>query len=380
VAAEREGGPGHHIVSIVGTRPEAIKMAPVVRAIAARPGLTQQLLLTGQHAGLKRLFDAIAPEAVRALRYDPRGRTPAKLRESLHRMLCGHFQRERTDLVLVHGDTASAFAGALAAHDCGIPIGHVEAGLRSHDLNQPWPEEGNRVAIDALSALLFAPTEVAANNLVLDRRVKGAIHITGNTGIDALFEARDAGRKREPEPRREGRRTILVTCHRRENQGEPTSGICAALKRLVRSLPVTVVLPLHPNRHVRRNLEEQLRGESEIRLVEPLDYPDMVQLIDRSWLILTDSGGLQEEGPALGTPVLVLRNVTERPEALETGNIELVGAEEERIVAAVVALLEDESRYAAMSRPCLAFGDGHAAPRIADAIEAWLGARLSAAA
>jgi UDP-N-acetylglucosamine 2-epimerase (non-hydrolysing) len=378
VAAEARASPRRRIVSIVGTRPEAIKMAPVVRAIAARSRFDQQLVLTGQHKGLMPFFAGIAPGAVRELRYDPRGRTAPKLRESLHKVLCGHFQREQADLVLVQGDTASAFAGALAARDCGLPVGHVEAGLRSHDLRQPWPEEGNRVAIDALSDLLFAPTEAAANNLVLDRRVKGAIHITGNTGIDALFHARDAAPAQAEAGERKGRKTILVTCHRKENQGERARAVCAALKRLVRTLAVDVVLPLHPNRHVRHEIEGLLAGEPRIHLVEPLDHGAMVRLMDRSWLILTDSGGLQEEGPALGKPVLVLRDVTERGEAVETDNVELIGTDGDRIVAAVSALFRDGARYARMSRPSLPFGDGKAAPRIVDAVEAWLGARRSA--
>jgi UDP-N-acetylglucosamine 2-epimerase (non-hydrolysing) len=361
------------IVSIVGTRAEAIKMAPVVRALAANRAFAQQIVLTGQHAGLAPFFEAISPEAIRELPYDPRGRTAPRLRESLHRLLCGHFERERADMVLVQGDTASAFAGALAAKDCRIPIGHVEAGLRSFDLTQPWPEEGNRVAIDALSDLLFAPTKAAAANLAADWRVKGEVHVTGNTGIDALFAARralGAGSRGE-----EDRRTILVTCHRKENQGERLAAICAALKRLVRELPVEIALPLHPNRHTRGSIRGLLGGEPRIVLLEPLGHREMVRLMERSWLILTDSGGLQEEGPALGKPVLVLRSVTERGEAVASANVELIGTDTDTIVAAVKALVADEAKHARMSKPSLPFGDGHAAPRIVDAIHAWLGAR-----
>src|SRR3954462_9209452 len=208
VAAERHQGP--RIVSIVGTRPEAIKMEPVVRALESRPRLRQSVVLTGQHEGLRPAFEGIA--GLTELPCDPRGHSAPKLREALHRHLCGHFQRDRADFVLVQGDTASAFAGALAARDCGIPIGHVEAGLRSGDMRRPWPEEGNRIAIDALSDLLFAPTERAAANLRSDWRATGEIHVTGNTGIDALLHVQ--GRIGEV-PRS---RTILATCHRRENQ------------------------------------------------------------------------------------------------------------------------------------------------------------------
>jgi UDP-N-acetylglucosamine 2-epimerase (non-hydrolysing) len=364
------------IVSIVGTRPEAIKMAPLVRTLAERPWVWQEVVLTGQHVGLGPMFESGLRAELRELDCEPRGRTAIKLRETLHRVLCGHLKHAPADLVLVQGDTASAFAGALAARDCGIPLGHVEAGLRSFNLREPWPEEGNRTAIDAFSDLLFAPTEAAAGNLATDWRVKGQVFVTGNTGIDALFEARKA---RPPATQEQGRKTILVTCHRKENQGEPVRAICAALKRLVREHPLRIALPLHPNRHVRGELEALLAGEEWISLLEPLEHGEMVALIDRSWLLLTDSGGLQEEGPALGKPVLVLRNVTERGEAVETESIALVGTGTEAIVSAVSALLEDPERYQRMARPCLPFGDGRASMRIADAIEGWLRVRRRAA-
>jgi UDP-N-acetylglucosamine 2-epimerase len=361
------------VVAIVGTRPEAIKMAPLARALAERNSLRQQLVLTGQHAGLAPFFTGLAPEAITELRFDPRGRSAVALRESLHGLLCRHLDGDRPDLVLVHGDTTTALAGAFAAGDCGIPVGHVEAGLRSFDLRQPWPEEGHRVVIDALSALLFAPTERAAANLRREWRVKGDIRVTGNTGIDALL---DIARGLPPAvPFRGGRRRILVTCHRKENQGEAAAQVCHALKRLVQELPVAVELPLHTNPKVRAALERGLAGEPFVRLHEPLAYAEMVTLMARCWIILTDSGGLQEEGPALGKPVLVLRAVTERPEALATGNLELVGTEPERIVGAVRSLVEDGAKLARMSRPCFAFGDGRAAPRIAAAVEDWLAGR-----
>lgn len=342
-------------------------MAPVVRALAASPRLDQRLVLTGQHAGLAGMFGPVDGEE---LRFDPSGRSAVKLREALHRLLCGRFSRERADLVLVHGDTASAFAGAMAARDCGIPVGHVEAGLRSGDLRQPWPEEGNRMAIDALSDLLFAPTQIAVRNLEADWRVKGRIVLTGNSGIDALLEtARDLPGEAHAAG---ARRLLLVTCHRKENQGAPLRRVCAALRRLVEALPLDVALPLHPNRHVRGEVEALLSGVPHVRLIEPLPYEEMVRLIARCWLILTDSGGLQEEGPALGKPVLVLRNTTERPEGLASGSVALVGTEEEAIVAGVSALFGDPERYAAMAQPSLPFGDGRAAPRIVAAIESWL--------
>jgi UDP-N-acetylglucosamine 2-epimerase (non-hydrolysing) len=357
------------VVSIVGTRPEAIKMAPLARALDRIGSLRHRLLLTGQHPGLAPLFPDLRPDRVAELRFDPSGRTAVALRESLHRLLCRTLADGRPDLVLVHGDTTSAVAGAFAAWDCGIALGHVEAGLRSFDLRQPWPEEGNRVVIDALSELLFAPTERAAQNLAREWRVKGQVLVTGNTGIDALLEA--AVRLPPPLPFAGGRRPILVTCHRKENQGEGAERVCRALRQLVGEFPVTIELPLHTNPMVRAAVRRELDGVPDIHLHEPLSHGAMVALMKRCWIILTDSGGLQEEGPALGKPVLVLRSVTERPEALATGNLELVGTDPARIVGAVGTLLGNPAKLARMSRPCFAFGDGQAAPRIAAAIEDW---------
>jgi UDP-N-acetylglucosamine 2-epimerase (non-hydrolysing) len=360
------------IVSIVGTRPEGIKMAPVARALAARPRLEHRVVLTGQHQGLAPLFADCPVGTVQELTFDPSSRTAAGLREGLHRLLCGTFTGEPADLVLVHGDTSTAMAAAFAARDCGIAIGHVEAGLRSFNFKQPSPEEGYRVAIDALADLLFAPTHAAADNLRRETRVNGRIFVTGNTGIDALFAAREASGSGATVGDSGGLKTIVVTCHRKENQGEPVKAICAALTRLAAHEAVDIVLPLPLNRHARKPLVEALGGHARIRLVEPLGHEEMVRLIDRSWLILTDSGGLQEEGAALGKPVFVLRNVTERPEAMASNNLMLVGTEEEAIVRAVARLLREPDHYELMSRPSLAFGDGKAAERIADGIEAWL--------
>lgn len=364
----RAFGGRRRVVSVIGTRPEAIKMAPLIRAIARDPRFAQEVLLTGQHRGLFGMFESAA---VTDLACDPRGRTPPRLRETMHRSISRHLSTAGADLVLVQGDTASAFAGALAARACGIPVGHVEAGLRSFDMKQPWPEEGNRTAIDAISDLLFAPTEDAAANLKAEWRVKGKVFVTGNTGIDALLQARG------PQPSRVHERSdkvLLVTCHRKENQGEPLRAICGALRRVARELPLSIVLPLHPNRHVRGELEGLLAGEARIQLVEPLEHEKMVRLMDECWAILTDSGGLQEEGPALGKPVLVMRNVTERGEGVATDNIELVGTATEGIFAAVERLLAEPERYERMSRPSFPFGDGRASGRIVAAMDEWFAA------
>lgn len=359
------------IVTVVGTRPEAIKMAPVVRALERLPGVNQQVFLTGQHSGLAHYFD-LPEERLLELRFNPRGRDVESLRAALRALLCGRFRRRAIDLVLVHGDTTSAAAGALAARDCGIAVAHVEAGLRSFDFDQPWPEEGHRVAIDALAELLFAPTEEAADNLRREVRVKGSIHVTGNSGIDALLQAR--ARLSRPAERQE-RRLILATCHRRENQGRPARAVCTAIRRMTAELPVRAAAALHFNPLARSGIEAALAGAHHVELLEPQGYEAMVRLIDSSWLVLTDSGGLQEEAPALGKPVLVLRNVTERPEALATGNLELVGTDPERIFRAVAELLADPGKYARMSRPAFPFGDGRASERIAGAIGEWLAER-----
>jgi UDP-N-acetylglucosamine 2-epimerase (non-hydrolysing) len=367
---DRRAGARRRILSIVGTRPEAIKMVPVAEALAKSRGVAHAVLLTGQHQGLAPHFSEVIGE----LPCDDRARTPAKLRERLHRLIAPELKRLAPDLVLVHGDTSSALAGALAARECGVPVGHVEAGLRSFDISRPWPEEGNRIAIDALSDLLFAPTHWAARNLAQEYRVHGQVWVTGNTGIDAVL--REAARMPAPAGAREpGRALVLVTCHRKENQGAPAEAVCRAVRRIARSLYVEVAFVLHPNRLIREAIAPSLAGEANVTLLEPLAYPDMVRLVSRAALILTDSGGLQEEGPALGKPVLVLRDVTERPEALTSEAIQLVGTDADAIFAAVAALLGDPERLARLSLPSFPFGDGQAAPRIAAAIARWFEAR-----
>jgi UDP-N-acetylglucosamine 2-epimerase (non-hydrolysing) len=359
------------LVSVVGTRPEAIKMAPVVRALGRLPGIEQQVFLTGQHDGLEGHFD-LSEACLIPLRFHPRDRDVGRLRAALRALLCGRFRRRSIALVLVHGDTTSAAAAALAARDCGIALAHVEAGLRSFDLDQPWPEECHRVAIDALAQLLFAPTEEAAANLRREKRVEGRILVTGNSGIDALLWTRARLAPAAGSEAKDERRLILATCHRRENRGGRARSVCDAIARIASELPVRVAAPLHFNPAARGSIEERLAGVEHVELLEPQDHEAMVRLMDESWLVLTDSGGLQEEAPALGKPVLVLREVTERPEALATGNLALVGTEPERIFAAVAGLIADPESYARMARPAFPFGDGRASERIAEAVAAWL--------
>ena len=362
------------VVSIIGTRPEGIKLKPVVRALAER-GIDQRIVFTGQHRGLRDGFDFLGPRDIRELAIDPREQSAGEIADTIHYELCEQLDRREDALVIVQGDTSSAYAGALAARDRGIAIAHVEAGLRTYDLAQPWPEEGHRIAIDAISDLLFAPSSLAARNLAAEPGVRGAVHVTGNSGIDALMEVHPV----EPPlpPPDPGRRRILLTCHRRENQGEPLRRVALACRRLARALPVEIVLALHPNPQLRRSWHRLLGGVPHVHMIEPQDHAATVALIASSWLILTDSGGIQEEAPALGRPVLVLREVTERAEAIESDNAELVGTDADRIFSAVERLFRDEIRYRQMAKVSFPFGDGKASGRIAAVIEGFLHSRIA---
>ncbi len=282
--------------------------------------------------------------------------------------------RHRPHLLLVQGDTTSAWAAALAAHALGVPVGHIEAGLRSGNPLSPWPEERNRIEIDAVASLLFAPTPAAAANLAADPAASGHVAITGNTGIDALLaiHARHA-----PLPVHTGaKRLILATTHRRENVGAGIEGVCEALRTLADRGDVEIVLPVHPNPAVQGQILSALSGHANISLIPALDYPDMVRLMALAYLILSDSGGLQEEAPALGVPLLVLRENSERPEAILSGNARLVGTDPARIVAEAARLLDRPGAHARMARPAFPFGRGDAAGAILDLIEDWSAGRL----
>jgi UDP-N-acetylglucosamine 2-epimerase (non-hydrolysing) len=345
-------------------------LRPVAKALRDHGGFALRVLLTGQHRGLESRFDFLGTKNVCDLAVNPSEQSAGELREAIHDRLCRLLHRDEDDLVLVQGDTSSAYAGALAARDRGIALGHVEAGLRSFDLDQPWPEEGYRISIDRLSDLLFAPTPAAVRNLESEPEVTGSISLTGNTGIDALLE--QAAELHPALPLPSPRKRILVTCHRRENRGEPMRRVIDACLRLVRDLPVEITFALHTSPLVRDPLQRLLKGQPYIRVVEPLSYREMVLAMTDAWLIMTDSGGIQEEAPALGRPVLVLREVTERSEALESRNAELVGTDPARIVNAVARMLVDEAHHGRMSRPSLPFGDGRAAARIVEAIAEFL--------
>lgn len=280
---------------------------------------------------------------------------------------------ERPDIVLVHGDTTTSFAIALAAFYLDIPVGHVEAGLRTYDIHSPWPEEFNRQAVDALSDLLFAPTEVSRGNLIREGKAPDSVFVTGNTGIDALRTTVRAAFRHEHLSWAEGSRLVLVTAHRRENLGEPMRGMFRAIRRVVDEHDdVKVVYPIHMNPSVRAMADEVLSGCDRIRIIEPLDAMVFHNFLARCYLVLTDSGGIQEEAPGLGKPVLVMRDTTERPEGVEAGTLKVVGTAEEGIYESFTALLEDERLYSSMSAASNPYGDGFSAARIAGILRGYL--------
>jgi UDP-N-acetylglucosamine 2-epimerase (non-hydrolysing) len=352
------------LLGIVGTRPEAIKIAPVALAAAGRAGVEHRILATGQHGAMfdeaLAAFGLSADERI-AVVHDP---DPDAYAARLRGVLIERLRRDPPDMVIVQGDTSTAYAAARAAATVGLPLAHVEAGLRSGDLADPWPEERNRVAIDRLATLLFAPTPEAAAKLAAER-CEGAVLITGNTGIDALLWMR--GRVALPAPGGRGR--ILVTCHRRESFGQGIAEICSAVLTLADRGDVAVTCPVHSNPAVAEMVRARLAAHPAITLTDALGYADWVAAMVSAHLILTDSGGIQEEAPALGVPTLVLRHVTERPEALATGNLRLVGTDPATIVAAATRLLDDPAAHAAMARPAFPYGDGRAGVKIIDQVE-----------
>ncbi len=359
---------------ILGTRPEAIKLAPVIQALRASHHLRTEVILTGQHREMvdqvMRLFGLRADRDLEIMR--PR-QSLTDITEATLRGLEPYLQAQRPQLVLVQGDTTTAFAAALAAFYQRIPVGHVEAGLRTDDLYHPFPEEANRRLISQLASLHFAPTPQAVDNLK-QSRVIGSIYCTGNTVIDALLQVAAHGIPC-PIPGLDWQRyrVLLVTVHRRENWGDPLIAIGQALLQILAEFPDTaLLLPLHPNPAVREPLQALLGSRERVFLTEPLDYPCWVSAMQRCTLILSDSGGIQEEAPALGKPVLVLRQTTERPEAIAAGTARLVGTHPEKILEAARELLTDPQAYARMAQAQNPFGDGTAARQICHIIERWL--------
>ena len=366
------------VMVVFGTRPEAIKMAPVVRALQATPGIAVEVVVTAQHRQmLDQVLDLFGLVPDEDLDIMTAGQT---LPEMFGKILAGMhavISRRRPDLVLVHGDTSTTLATALAAYYARVPVGHVEAGLRTGNLQAPWPEEANRRLTAPLASLHFAPTPRSRANLLAEGIDPATIHVTGNTVIDALLEvvARihgDAGLQRSLAAQfpmlDPAKRLLLVTGHRRENFGDGFEQICMALRELGERQDVQVLYPVHLNPNVQEPVHRLLAGSAHIHLIPPQDYLPFVYLMTRAHVILTDSGGIQEEAPSLGKPVLVMRDTTERPEALEAGTVRLVGTNAALIVREANQLLDDPAAYAAMSRALNPYGDGQAARRIAAAI------------
>ncbi|WP_281177118.1 non-hydrolyzing UDP-N-acetylglucosamine 2-epimerase [Belnapia moabensis] len=361
------------MLCVVGTRPEAIKMAPVVHALRRRRDLSVRLLLTGQHRGL--LDQALEAFGLRG-DFDLDLMRPNQGLSSLTaRLLTGLdplLEQDPPAMVLAQGDTTTVMATAVACFHRRIPFGHVEAGLRTGDLQHPFPEEFNRVVAGRAAALNFAPTEGARRALLREGVSPDTIHVTGNTVIDALLEVARQSPAELPKLPRSGR-LILMTMHRRESFGAPAEQVLAAVSRLCAAFPdLHILYPVHPNPNIRDAAHAAFGDHPQVTLTEPLSYPELVAVMKRCALVLTDSGGLQEEAPALGKPVLVLREVTERPEAVELGVAKLVGTDPDHIVSEVSHLLSEPAAYAAMAKGVSPYGDGQAAERIADLVAATL--------
>lgn len=374
------------IATVIGTRPEAIKLAPVAWKLAGTPGVCSHICSTGQHRQmLDQVLGAFDIKADTKLNLMQHGQTLAGLTARAVEALDRFSKEVRPDLVLVQGDTTTVFCATLAAFYNRIPVGHVEAGLRTWDLAAPWPEEANRVLTTRLAALHFAPTEWARENLLREGVAADSILVTGNTGIDALFLTRDRlqGRPADhPRPpwREVGERIVLITAHRRENFGEPFESLCQAVADLAGIFrEVQFVYPVHPNPNVTEPVRRILGNHADprlsagnVHLIEPLAYPEFVDLMDASTLILTDSGGVQEEAPSLGKPVLVLRETTERPEAVAAGTVKVAGTARPAIVREAARLLTDPEAHARMARCHNPYGDGQAAGRIVERCLAYL--------
>lgn len=367
------------LLFVFGTRPEAIKLAPVIHEARRRAERCEPIVcVTAQH---RRMLDQVLDIFGIVPDHDLDLMTPGQtLHDLTARVLTAMrpvLQSTRPDMVIVQGDTTTVMAGALASFYERLPVGHVEAGLRTYDRFQPFPEEINRVLTTQLADLHFAPTERSADNLRRENVADARIVVTGNSVIDALFLVLDRVRAERPAvpgldeaDLAAGRPLVLITGHRRENFGDGFRHICEAVAELARRFPDTLfVYPVHLNPNVQQPVHATLGAISNVRLIEPLAYLPFVRLMDAARVILTDSGGVQEEAPSLGKPVLVMRETTERPEAIDAGTVELVGASRERIVGGVTRLLTDAGAYEAMARAHNPYGDGHASPRILDAIE-----------
>jgi len=356
---------------VFGTRPEAIKMCPLVNELKTRKGIETVVCVTGQH---RQMLDQVLEAFLVAPDYDL---SIMKDRQTLFDVTTNILNRikevleeVRPDVVLVHGDTSTTFATALACFYLQIPVGHVEAGLRTYNIYSPYPEEFNRQAVSIISSYHFAPTNLSKENLLKEGKNPDTIYVTGNTAIDAL---KTTVRKEYTHPELDwagDSRLIMITAHRRENLGEPMKNMFRAIRRVCDEHPdIKAIYPIHMNPAVRETANAILGDDERIRIIEPLDVLDFHNFLSRSYLILTDSGGIQEEAPSLGKPVLVMRDTTERPEGIAAGTLKLVGTDEEVIYKNFKLLLEDEKAYEAMSTASNPYGDGFACKRIADILE-----------
>lgn len=360
-------------MAIFGTRPEAIKMAPVVRELLKHPEIETKVCLTAQH---REMLDQVVDLFQLPVDYDldimKQGQSLYDITDRVLLGLKEVLEKEKPDLVLVHGDTTTTFSATLAAFYQQIDVGHVEAGLRTGNMYSPFPEEANRRLTSVLTALHFAPTETARQNLLKENQKDDHIFTVGNSVIDALLATVKKDyvfEDKELQDIEEHKRIILVTTHRRENLGEPMRNVYRALRRLVETVPDTdVVFPVHRNPLVRQAVKEVLDGVPGIHLVDPMEYEPFTNLMARSAIILTDSGGIQEEAPSLGKPVLVLRDTTERPEAVASGTVKLVGTDEDKVYNTAYKLLTDEKAYKEMAESINPYGDGHTSERIVQAI------------
>lgn len=361
------------VMAIFGTRPEAIKMAPVVRELLKHPEIETKVCLTAQH---REMLDQVVDLFQLPVDYDldimKQGQSLYDITDRVLLGLKEVLEKEKPDLVLVHGDTTTTFSATLAAFYQQIDVGHVEAGLRTGNMYSPFPEEANRRLTSVLTALHFAPTETARQNLLKENQKDDHIFTVGNSVIDALLATVKKDyvfEDKELQDIEEHKRIILVTTHRRENLGEPMRNVYRALRRLVETVPDTeVVFPVHRNPLIRQAVKEVLDGVPGIHLVDPMEYEPFTNLMARSAIILTDSGGIQEEAPSLGKPVLVLRDTTERPEAVASGTVKLVGTDEDKVYNTAYKLLTDEKAYKEMAESINPYGDGHTSERIVQAI------------
>lgn len=359
------------VMLVFGTRPEAIKMCPLVNELKKREELETVVCVTGQH---RQMLDMVLEAFNVTPDYDlsimKNKQTLFDVTTNILDSIKDVLVKEKPDVVLVHGDTSTTFVTALACFYLQIPVGHVEAGLRTYNIFSPYPEEFNRQAVSIISKFNFAPTELSKQNLLNEGKNAGSIYVTGNTAIDAL---KTTVRENYTHPQLEwakGSRLIMITAHRRENLGEPMCHMFKAIRRVMDEHPdVKAIYPIHMNPVVRETANEYLGNDDRIHIIEPLDVLDFHNFLSRSYLILTDSGGIQEEAPSLGKPVLVMRDTTERPEGIAAGTLKLVGTEEETIYKEFSRLLSDKDEYEAMSKASNPYGDGHACERIADILE-----------